>query len=711
MALLPLLAPMLLVLLPCDQAQAVVTRVFSTASYQSFDEGETENAMITSQGEVVSGYAADRIALDTDAIWTATQGADGTIYAGAVTNGTIYAISEGKKRVLVSFSQDTPWIGSLALGPDGVLYAGTVGTATVHQIDLKTGKAKAIVTLDGAEHVWTLVFDGKTLFAATGPECKLFAIDIATAKAKELWACEDKHLLSATLAKDGAIWLGTADEAILYRFDPRTGTARSINDFAGTEIKAIVEASAGVFVVAVNEFERKDASPPSPSGTKKPKGTEAKPPASGTSPGAAKQDKTGGVARTGERKGKGAVFSVDLDGRVEQLHALPDGYFQALATTPDGELFAGASPGGRVYRLGLDRTVATAFDVDERQVNAILTSSAKGIAFATGDIAAVYTATRPATNASYTSKALDAQFPARWGNIRWQGEGRLLVETRSGNTAAPDRAWSAWQPVASPSPTTGGATIGRIVSPTARYFQWRVSLSGQRDLLREVRAYYLPHNQRPRITEVVVGEGSSPATALTTNPGPTKPRSPILKLKWKTENSDSDALHYLLEYREENETSWQRLPTGTEPLTKTEFDWNTEPIPDGYYRLRVTASDAPANPPDLVLEGQRISEPFLIDNQKPQLVGLTAHPPFASGQATDSFSRIEEIAYSIDSDNNWVTVFPLDGIFDALSEPFSFKLPPDLAPGTHTLSVRIADGMGNIGAATVTFQTGRQTGQ
>ena len=29
-----------------------------------------------------------------------------------------------------------------------------------------------------------------------------------------------------------------------------------------------------------------------------------------------------------------------------------------------------------------------------------------------------------------------------------------------------------------------------------------------------------------------------------------------------------------------------------DPNTKTDFDWNTESLPDGLYRLRVTATDA-----------------------------------------------------------------------------------------------------------------------
>ena len=85
----------------------------------------------------------------------------------------------------------------------------------------------------------------------------------------------------------------------------------------------------------------------------------------------------------------------------------------------------------------------TAFDVDERQVNDLVMSP-KGLAFVTGDTGAVYQAQGPAKEAKYTSKVFDADFPARWGNLRWRSTGALTIETRSGNTSKPDRGWSGW---------------------------------------------------------------------------------------------------------------------------------------------------------------------------------------------------------------------------------------------------------------------------
>ena len=84
-------------LLVGTQALAVSTRTWQTATYKDFDEGEAENALITSLGEVLPGQDTEQIDLETDAVWTAVRGPDGTVYTAGVSDGAITAIS-GKTR-------------------------------------------------------------------------------------------------------------------------------------------------------------------------------------------------------------------------------------------------------------------------------------------------------------------------------------------------------------------------------------------------------------------------------------------------------------------------------------------------------------------------------------------------------------------------------------------------------------------------------------
>ena len=54
------------------------------------------------------------------------------------------------------------------------------------------------------------------------------------------------------------------------------------------------------------------------------------------------------------------------------------------------------------------------------------------------------------------------------------------------------------------------------------------------------------------------------------------------------------------------------------------WSWDSTAFPDGEYRIRVTASDLPGNPPADALSTAMVSDPFLIDNTPPRIAGLAA---------------------------------------------------------------------------------------
>src|SRR5205823_271756 len=152
---------------------------------------------------------------------------------------------------------------------------------------------------------------------------------------------------------------------ILYRIVPNSAggaTVSALHDFEGDELRAIARRGHTLYV-AVNEFSHSGGSTSSTPSTAMPRGTKMVLPATTTTPAP-----TTGNGLTRDRKGRGAVYRVDPDGRVEQLHALADGYFTALHADGDGNVWAAAGSNGRVYLIRPDRTVITAFDLPERQV-------------------------------------------------------------------------------------------------------------------------------------------------------------------------------------------------------------------------------------------------------------------------------------------------------------------------------------------------------
>ncbi len=685
-------------------ASAVVTSTWTVETYQQFDAGDATSAFITSTGELRPGWDTRRTALEGDAVWASLPLADGSVLLGSDAGGAIVRVTGDASTKLVSLPGAIAVV-ALAQTSDGTVWAGAMPGNKVWKVDVKTGKATPGPQLKDTETIWSLVAAGTTVYAGTGPSGKLF--EIQGGAAREVFDTEDKRITSLAITTDGAVWLGTSERALVFRYDPKDGKARAMADFAGNEVSSLAPYRDGV-VAAANDL----ADAPAPTGKtpaqveaaekpNAPKGEAAKVPEVGTKPGADKEPPpVTDLGRKGAKKGKGALFAIGSDGRLDQLHALTATYFTAVAVGADGSVYAGAADKGRVYMVDGERAVATAFDVDERAVSQVWATKT-GVAFATDDTAAVYRTTGRAGQARYVSDVLDAKGVSRFGKLTWVAQGQVKLETRSGNTAKPGVGWSEWQAPQQIGKLGGGNAGGKIASPAGRYLQFRVALEDDAALVRRVMTYYVPQNQATAVQDVTV-ELASKDSLPTLKDGAGKPRSPLLKIKWKIENPDSDDTTYALEARRDGEANWRPLSTGKTPLTAITWDWNTETYPDGWYRLRVTASDAAANSPDRALTSTQSTPMFAIDNTRPAIESLTVTYPRAAARGSDALSTIAEMAYSVD-DGPWQLGTTADGLYDDSTEDLRIEMPKDLARGTHTLAVRVADSAGNVGSTSTTF--------
>jgi hypothetical protein len=214
-------------------------------------------------------------------------------------------------------------------------------------------------------------------------------------------------------------------------------------------------------------------------------------------------------------------------------------------------------------------------------------------------------------------------------------------------------------------------------------------------------AYYVPQNLATAVQDVTV-ELATKESLPTLKDSAAKPRSPVLRVKWKIDNPDNDDTTYTLEARRDGEANWRPVATGKTPLTAATWEWNTETYPDGWYRVRVTSSDAAANSPDRALTSSYTSTVFAIDNTRPTVEALTINYPRATARAHDTLSTIAEMAFSVD-DGPWQLGTTADGLFDDQTEDLRIDLPASLPRGTHTLAVRVADGAGNVGSTSATF--------
>jgi hypothetical protein len=687
-------------------AYGVVTSTWQVETYQQFDAGDATSAFITSLGEVRPGWDTKKVALEGDGVWSALRLADGAVLVGSDDNGAILRVADQSVKKLASIAGAIAVV-ALAQADAGTVYAGTMPGDKLWKVDPSSGKTTVVATLKGIETIWSLaVGNDGTVYAGTGPDGKLFAIKGGTAK--EIYDTDDKRVSAIAVGKDGGVWFGTSERALVFRHDPKKDTTRAMADFAGNEIGDIATIGGGV-IVAANELAEITPTPAKSAAVVEaaekpnaPKGQPAKPPDLGTKPGADKDTPPAAdPGRKGARKGKGALFRVGDDGRLEQLHALTQTYFTSIAVATDGSIYAGAADKGRIYLVEPDDTVGTAFDVDERVVSHLFWDKKNNLGFTTDDAATLYHATGRASQAKYVSDVFDAKAVAKLGRIVWQSIGKLKVETRSGNTAKPGTGWSGWQSPQGVSKMGGGTDGGKITSPPGRYVQFRVSFEEPGAKLRRVSTFYVPQNEATAIEEITL-EPVQKETAPTLKDSAAKPRSPVLRLKWKIANPDSDETTYKLEARREGEANWRELSTGKAPLTAIQWEWNTETFPDGWYRVRVTSSDTMANSPDRALTASKTTPLFAIDNQRPTIDGLSVSYPKATARASDAISVITEMAFSVD-DDTWQLGTTGDGIYDDLVEDLRIDLPAGLAKGTHTLAVRVADAAGNVGSISTTF--------
>jgi hypothetical protein len=325
---------------------------------------------------------------------------------------------------------------------------------------------------------------------------------------------------------------------------------------------------------------------------------------------------------------------------------------------------------------------------------------------------------------TYESDVMDASAFSYWGRIGSQPEAQsgVTFETRSGNLDRPQQNWSPWEKL----------NAGRIVSPAARFLEYKATLTGSGELS-EVETAYQMKNVAPVIQEVEVtrenykfpaaasvsGSSSNPLSSpATLNLPPIGRRSSgssersatgsastptmswakgFIGVRWLASDDNGDSLIYKAEIRGVNETAWKLL---RDKIQENYLSWDSTTFPDGKYVVRITASDLPSNPPDQALSSMRDTDPFLIDNTPPVISGLSG---MASGgkievrfHAKDALSTLGKAEYSING-GDWTVVEPTTRLTD--STELDYRVTVDRGAGEATIAVRVADEFENQAVA------------
>lgn len=668
-----------LILVLCSLAAATAwagsTRSFVLDSANVLEEGKLEGTLVRSEGAIARGVQTKRTDLPgISAVKSLLVAPDGTAYLGTGNDGKIYSYANGVAKLFAE--THAMMVTSLARDAQGTLYAGTIPKGKIFAI-APSGQVREFSSPKDAQHVWALVYDDAkhTLFAATGPNGQVFAIG-SNGKAEVYYDSDATHVMSLVRDTDGALYAGTSDQALVLRIRA-VGRADVVYDFDGNEVTALA-VKQGVVVAVSNFFPKTPQSKPSTPGSS---GDQNSPQASTSTPSL-------GPSNDRPQVGKGILYKVDKEGRAEKLFTSESGSLTTVEWGDDDAIYVGTGKEGHIHHVQPDHSHALWVDVDERQVLATSLRGKKPM-FVTGDGGALYEIeSGPGQHAWWTSKVLDAGTVARFGQLTFRGQGKLSFQTRSGNTDKADNTWSDWS-----APLTAA---GAVKSPGARFLQVRASLDGIDSLVYAAEIFYLPQNQPALVTEVT----SEPPRLRTDKPGSRGTNnSSVYKLRWKVDNPDNDSLRYRLSYKREENPSWRSLLRESDVITATEYSWDTEGIPDGFYRVRVESSDELDNPTPIARKASGDSEPFLIDNHSPSVVELRVAGAKLAGKAVDALGPVSKLEYTADG-IEWLLLFPSDGLFDTREE--AFELPLALLPkGDLTVMVRATDARGNVGSSEV----------
>ena len=98
------------------------------------------------------------------------------------------------------------------------------------------------------------------------------------------------------------------------------------------------------------------------------------------------------------------------------------------------------------------------------------------------------------------------------------------------------------------------------------------------------------------------------------------------------------------------------------------------------------------------MTGTRISEPIEIDNSAPVIKGHTIktenNTAILTLNVTDEYSVIENLSYTVNSNEKWKSTLPEDDIYDTTDENFTIVI-KELTAGDHVVAVKISDAEGN----------------
>ena len=726
-------------LLP-SRSDGTTTNIWRQSTGLEFNKGASRNISVHSSGSIHLSQKTDPIkGIECAFVWSLATDSQKQVFAGTGDPGAIYLIKEGTEAVEVLKSPEL-YIQSLVVDKNGNLYAGTSPRGIIYKVTGGTGETAVFCSLP-AQYIWDMEIDSDSnLIVATGTEGILFKISPDGAPSV-FFDSPETNLLDIVLDKQNTVYAGTEPNGLIYKITP-SGQAQVIYDAPEGEIHRLtIDSSNNLYAGTASGAQIQIPAAPAP--PQPPLQAEAVTPifkegetwdlnlpdvlpliqtVSVPQQKAAAKD-TGKISQLKGMPGvSNYIYKITKEGFITRIFEASQAFILGLSTDTKNNLYAVTGNESGVYKVFDDETSNRLTDIEEVQALCCLNTPDDNLYIGTGNVGRVYKISPFfEKEGTFISLILDTAVSSDWGCINWestQPEGTAItLATRSGNCEKPDTTWSNWSDFY----TIPG---GKITSPAARFIQYKARLqTAHTDVtpsLNTVSISYLPQNQPPNIIgfEIEKEPYSAARKAPDARSGDkmeSKPQTHATQkqhhqiaqknIKWETEDPNDDNLQLTIHYKGIDEKTWKVLDKNTQK--KGNYTWDTLRLPDGKYQIKLVVSDSPDNPTETSFEVENTLQPVVIDNTKPifQLIttGDTSEGNgIISGSVKDSHSAIIRVQYTIDG-RDWVSAYPVDGIFDSLEESFQITL-KQIPKGNYTIILNAFDSEGNIAAEKIPFE-------
>jgi hypothetical protein len=684
----------LLAFVVAGRAEATRTQSFRLEGPEVLDKAEMSGVSISEDGIVSPGPCARLVGPDAGAqIWTLLRAHDGTIFAGSGSDGAVYRLSGDAITKAASLFEYEVF--ALAEGKEGRVFAAGAPNGTVVEI-LRDGTVSTL--FDTPEKiVWALLADQDgTLYAGTGDRGIVYRIP-SNGEASVLYRSEDAHVTTMAWGKDGKIIAGTDGRGLLLEIDPRSGQGKVLYDAPSPEIPKVLVGPGGEIYFAVSGEGGSESEAPS--------------------------EDLPEVTAPGEDAA--FLYLRKPDGTIRRLWRCPEKTIHSLCFDPSGNVLAGTGERAALYRITPVGDPTLLWRPEEGQVLALALDGESVIA-ATGNPGRIYRLTaRPDGQTWVRLEPVDAGGNAGWGRAVWEvlpGSGKWQLRTRSGHTERPDSSWSDWS---DPLPDPEGSLV---LSPPARFLQLEAQFTaeakGAPARLRRIWIPYSAANLPPRVSgirfspDVVPApkegqEGASysqdlgggvrveyqrtPAPSQSAEDGGPPPWvRDVRSIAWDAEDPNGDLLEFEIGLRQVGEERFRILARNH---AAPAYAVDTATLPDGSYEVRVTATDAPSNPPGEALTVERIGGPFRVDHRPPEFIELKARRDgslrlVVEGTVRDEGSPLQGLEVSWDG-RAWRPVGAADGFLDSREESFRVEIPLEREEEGSWVAARAFDAAGN----------------